>query len=64
MRKPGSLVKIALRENPREKIPLGRHRLLWEDGVKRDAEDLYPDTDWHTLAQNRDGWKQLLCLDV
>lgn len=30
---------------------------------KKDVADFYPDEDWHILAQNREGWKQL-CLNV
>jgi len=57
------LVKTTLREDRREKRPLGRPRLRWEDCVKRDVADFQQDTDWHTLAENRDGLRQL-CLDV
>lgn len=47
------MVKIVLQNSPRKKRP--SRRLRWEDGMKRDAVDLYPDTDWHTLASNGDG---------
>ncbi|KAL4104411.1 hypothetical protein QTP88_019712 [Uroleucon formosanum] len=45
------------------KRSLGRPRMRWEDCVKKDVADFYPEEDWHTLAQNREGWR-LLCLDV
>lgn len=62
-RKPEAIIKTILQENPREKRPLGRPRMRWEDCVKRDVAEFYQDEDWCMLAQNCDGWKQL-CLDV
>jgi len=59
----GSVTCGVLQEDPRGKIPLARPRLRWENCVERDVADFQPDTDWHTLAENRDGWRQL-CLDV
>jgi len=60
-RKPEALMKTVLQGDPSGKIPLGRPRLRWEDSVKRDAAGFRTDTDWQTLAENRDGWG-LLCL--
>jgi hypothetical protein len=62
-RKPDAITKMVLQENPRGKRPLGRPRMRWEDCVKKYVAVFYPEVDWHMLAQNREGWKQL-CLDV
>jgi hypothetical protein len=37
--------------------------MRWEDCVKKDVADFYPDEDWHMIAQNREKLRQL-CLDV
>jgi hypothetical protein len=40
---------------PEGKIPLGRQRPRWEDGIRMDlGENGCGDVDWVQLAQNRD----------
>jgi len=37
--------------------------MRWEDCVKKNVTDFYPEEDWYMLSKNREGWRQL-CLDV
>jgi hypothetical protein len=34
------------------KIPLGRPKLRWEDGVKREVERIEPGTNWREATEN------------
>jgi len=43
------------RKDPIGKRPLGRPKLRWEDGVKREAESTEPGTKWREAA-DRDRW--------
>ncbi|KAF0762713.1 PRE C2HC domain-containing protein [Aphis craccivora] len=53
-----NIINEIKRKNPKRKRPLGRPRLRWEDGIKKDflsaggAE--YDDMDWKEVAENRD----------
>jgi hypothetical protein len=40
---------------PKEKRPLGRNRLKWEDNIKIDSREIgFGGVNWIRLAQNRD----------
>jgi hypothetical protein len=46
---------------PEGKRPLGRLRLGWEDGIKKDLQELgYLGMDWIDLAQARERWQALV----
>jgi len=63
VRKQDSMVQRVLQENPKRKRPLGRPRLRWEDGIKKDflsaggAE--YNHMDWKEVAENREEWERI-----
>ena len=63
VRKQDSMVQRVLQENPKRKRPLGRPRLRWEDGIKKDflsaggAE--YDHRDWKEVAENREEWERI-----
>jgi len=43
--------------------PLGRHRPRWVDNIRMDLQEVgcgY--MDWIGLAQDRDGWRRLVCV--
>jgi hypothetical protein len=42
-----------------EKRPLGRSKLRWEDGVKREVERMEPSTDWREAPEVRDRWRSI-----
>jgi len=44
-RKSDAMIKTVLQENPRGKRPLGRPRMRWEECVKKDVTEFYPDED-------------------
>ena len=42
----------------REKRPLGRSRLRWDDNIKMDLQEMeFGDMDWIELTQNRGRWR-------
>jgi hypothetical protein len=44
-----------------EKRPLGRPRRRWEDNIKMDLQEGgYGGKDWTDLAQDRDGWRDVV----
>ena len=44
------------------KRPLGRPRRRWEDNIKMDLQEIGGGRgDWMELAQDRDGWRALVC---
>ena len=45
---------------PEGKRPLGRPRRTWEDNIKMDLQEVGEVGDWMELAQNRDGWRELV----
>jgi hypothetical protein len=46
---------------PEERRPLGIHRLLWEDNVKKDLrERRWKGVDWIHLAWDRDRWRAIV----
>src|SRR5215469_4241886 len=45
---------------PEGKRPLGRPRRRWEDNIKMDLKEVGWGGDWMELAQNRDGWRELV----
>ena len=45
---------------PEVKRPLGRLRYIWEDNIKMDLEELGWGMDWIDLAQDRDGWRDIV----
>jgi len=46
---------------PEGKRPLGRPRGRCEDNIKMDLQEMtYGSMDWIDLAQDRDGWRQLV----
>ena len=47
---------------PEGKGPLGRPRRRWEDNIKMDLQEFGGVRgDWMELAQDRDGWRVLVC---
>jgi hypothetical protein len=50
---------------PKEKRPLGRPRLMWEDKIKMDLRGVgWGGMDWIDLAQDRDQLRALVNLRV
>jgi len=46
---------------PKEKRPVGRPRLRWEDNIKMDLQEGgYGDMDWIELSQDSDRWRTLV----
>jgi hypothetical protein len=46
---------------PKEKRPLGRPRLRWEDGIRMDLREIgLEGVDWSRLAQDRDRWRAVV----
>jgi hypothetical protein len=47
--------------NPEGKIPLGRPRYRWEDGIRMDLTEIgWGSVDWIQLAQDSDRWRALV----
>jgi len=46
MRSQNSLLRAVLEQNPVEKRPLGRPKLMWEDTAKRDVKHCRADQIW------------------
>jgi hypothetical protein len=43
-------------------LPLERPRRSWEDNIKMDLQEVGGvHGDWMELAQDRDGWRALVC---
>jgi len=63
VRKQDSMVQRVIQEYPRRKRPLGRPRLRWEDGIKKDFLSArkvdYEDMDWKEVAENREEWGRI-----
>jgi hypothetical protein len=48
-------------ESPKEKIPVGRPRSRWEDGIKMDLRKIgWRGVEWIYLAQDTDCWQALV----
>ena len=46
---------------PEGKSPLGRPRRRWEDNIKLDVQEIGGGRwDWMELAQDNDGWRELV----
>jgi hypothetical protein len=46
---------------PEGKIPLGRPRRRWEDGIRMDLREIgLGDVDWIRLSQDRDRWRAVV----
>jgi hypothetical protein len=46
---------------PEGKIPLGRPRRRWEDGIKMDLREIgWGGVEWIHLAQGRDRWRAVV----
>jgi len=45
---------------PEGKRPLGRPRLIWEDNIKMDLQEVGGGGDWIELAQDMDRWRALV----
>jgi len=55
---------------PEASVKMVSHRRIQEGNAivlggpcQGDVADFHPNTNWHVLGQNQDGWRQL-CLDV
>ena len=59
-RKQGTLVKWVIEEEPNGKRPIGRPKLRWEDGVKKEVEKIEPGVKWREVAEDRDRWQNLV----
>jgi hypothetical protein len=54
-------VYMILMGKPEGKIPLGRPRRKWEDGIRMDLREIgWGSVDWIELAQERDWWRALV----
>jgi len=58
------MVQRVLQEvKPRSKRSLGRPRLRWEDGIKKEFLGVrrvdYEAMDWKEVAENREEWKRI-----
>jgi hypothetical protein len=48
-------------EKPEEKIPLGRPRRRWENGIRMDLRETgLRGVDWIRLAQDKDRWQTVV----
>jgi hypothetical protein len=57
----GRGVRKVLVEKPEGKRPLGRPRLIWEDNIKTDLQEVGGSCgDWMELAQDRERWRALV----
>ena len=56
----GRVVHRVLVGKPERKRPLGRPRLIWEDNIKMDLQEVGGGGDWMELAQDRDRWRALV----
>jgi hypothetical protein len=46
---------------PEEKTPMGRPRRRWEENIKMDLQEVgYGGMYWNGLAQDRDGWREIV----
>jgi hypothetical protein len=46
---------------PKGKIPLGRLRHRWEDGIRKDLREIgWAGVEWIQLAQDRGRWRGLV----
>jgi hypothetical protein len=46
---------------PEGERPLGRHRLRWEDNIKKDLQEVACGSmDWIELSQDRDRWRSVV----
>ena len=57
--KDDGLYRRVLLIEPGEKLPRGRPRLRWEDGVKEDTAKLEC-RNWTVVTLQREGWRNLL----
>lgn len=46
-----------IEQNPVGFYPLRRPRMLWEDVIKKNVEQMGGGSNWRNLAQDREGWK-------
>jgi hypothetical protein len=49
-----------IEEEPNGKRPIGRPKLRWEDGVKKEVEKIEPGIKWREVAEDRDRWQNLV----
>ena len=56
----GRVVHRVLVGKPERKRPLGRPRLIWEDNIKMDLQEVGGGGDWMELAQDRNRWRALV----
>jgi hypothetical protein len=48
---------------PEGKEPFGRPRIRWEDNIKMEVQEVGGGRrDWMELAQDRDGWRELVSM--
>jgi hypothetical protein len=60
MRGQRKVYKVLVRK-PEGKIPLGRPRHRWEDGIRMDLGEIgLGGVDWIRLAQDRDRWRAVV----
>ena len=58
----GRCVHKVLVGKPEGKRTLGRPRRRWEDNIKMDLQEVGRGCgDWMELAQDREGWRALVC---
>jgi len=43
----------------KDHCPLGKPKLRWKDGVKKEAEKIEPGVKWREVAEDRDRWQSL-----
>ncbi|KAL4123060.1 hypothetical protein QTP88_015292 [Uroleucon formosanum] len=55
-----NLIKWVIEKEPNGKRPLGRPKLRWEDGVKKEVEKVEPGVKWREVAEDRDRWQSFV----
>jgi hypothetical protein len=54
----GRIPKKVLNEKFRNKRPVGRPRIRWENAVQKDALQILGTRGWRRRVENRDEWRQ------
>jgi len=61
-RNQNPLIRTVLEKNPAGRRPIGRPKMIWEDVVKKDVEELGGGKDWKARAADRERYDILNAL--